>query len=100
MIKSVIYTVAFSLLLFLAVYAGEIAGFFAMPSYTIVIIPYMTITTCIVIAIIQNQRSQILFSQAYIASIVFKILTGLAVILILIRFDPVGARANATLFII
>jgi hypothetical protein len=71
-----------------------------MPSYAGIIIAYMALTTCLVVAIIQKQQSPILFSQVYIASIVFKMLTGLGIILVLFRLDVAGAKSNAALFIV
>jgi hypothetical protein len=99
-LRPILNIILFAVLFLLIVYAGSKIGFYPLPSYTFVIIPYMSLMTCGVFILVQKQQSQLLFSQAYIASIVFKILTGLGVILVLIRLDPGGANANAALFIV
>lgn len=82
------------------VFAGAAVNLYALPSFTLVILLYMAFMTSSVILIIQKQNDRILFSQAYLASIVFKILTSLGLVLVLIRLNPAGAAGNAALFII
>ncbi len=98
--RSVFITIAFSFLFALSVYGGAVLNLYTLPSFTIVITLYMTFMTGSVLWIIQKQNNRILFSQAYLASIVYKILTGLAMILVLIQLDPKAASGNAALFII
>ncbi len=100
MIRSFLITLLFAVAFILAVFGGSSLQLYAMPSYSFVIIAYMAFMTVAVLWIIQKQNDRMLFSQAYLASIVFKILTGLALILVIIRLDPKGASGNAALFIL
>jgi Kef-type K+ transport system membrane component KefB len=97
---SVVYTLLFSLVFSVLTYVGEQLNWYNVPSYAVVIILYMTFVTSSVLIIIQKQNNHRVFSQAYLASIVFKILTGLCLILVLMRLDPQGAGGNAGLFIV
>lgn len=98
--RSLVITFLSGLIFTGLVFAGSALHLFLLPSFTVVILLYMTITTMGVIAVIQKLNDRILFSQAYLASIVFKILTGLGLILVLINLDSAGANRNAALFIV
>ncbi|HWA34014.1 MAG TPA: hypothetical protein VG737_07790 [Cyclobacteriaceae bacterium] len=97
--RSLVITLVFAIVFLLAVLGGAKLSLYALPSFTVVITAYMALMTGAVVWIIQRQNDRVLFSQAYLASIVFKILTGLGLILVVIRMDPRGANANAALFV-
>jgi hypothetical protein len=100
MMRSLVTTFAFAIGFIVTVLGGAKLDLYTMPSYATVITVYMTFITSAVLWIIQKQNDRMLFSQAYLASIVFKILTGLGLILVIIQMDPKGASGNAALFII
>jgi len=93
-------TFVFAIVFIVTVLGGAKLDLYTMPSFAILITVYMTFMTSAVLWIIQKQNDRMLFSQAYLASIVFKILTGLGLIFVVIQMDPKGASGNAGLFII
>ena len=70
------------------------------PSFTPEIILFLGISTVVIFYFLMKHAQSTSFTQAYLVSMVLKMLTYLAFILVIIFSDKAGAAANAVLFLV
>ncbi|HRI78195.1 MAG TPA: hypothetical protein PLR06_01565 [Cyclobacteriaceae bacterium] len=100
MVKFLIFLGILTVLMGITVYAAHEFGNFPLPTFYRAILIYMFCTTITAFYILGRNLPPALFTQAYLISIVMKMITGGAFIFLIIFIDPAGARVNATLFIV
>ncbi len=100
MIRFLIFLMALTLLVALLLYAGHAYGNWPLPSQSPAILTYLACTTIVAFYMLHSTAQSTLFSQAYLLSIVLKMITGSVFIFIVIFIDRAGAKGNALLFII